>query len=382
MEITQAYQAGTIVIFGSGETSPSGRKAFDRLLRRLPKGAKIALLETPAGFELNSAQVIGRVGEFIGDKLQNYAPQTEVVRARRRGTPLSPDTEEIIAPLYQAEVIFMGPGSPSYAVRQLKGSLAWQALLASHRLGAAVVFASAAAAAVSQFSLPVYEIYKVGEELHWKEGLDFFGVYGLKLVIIPHWNNNDGGAELDTSRCFMGAPRFAALMEMLPEETTVVGVDEKTALLIDPASCICRVIGQGGVTLLHSGPAHRGAALPESPAAQAVHEIAARRGGHAHYYKNGQIFFLGRIGALQDREGGEGLPAAVWERALAARSLRNLEAQRADLPSQEVQDLVEERQEARQRKDWAAADRLRQQIAALGWQVQDTPDGAALKKLT
>ena len=83
-------------------------------------------------------------------------------------------------------------------------------------------------------SLPVYEIYKVGEELHWIEGLDLFNFYGLKLVFIPHWNNNEGGAELDTSRCFMGQERFMRLIEMLPDEVTIVGLDEKTALIIDP----------------------------------------------------------------------------------------------------------------------------------------------------
>jgi cysteinyl-tRNA synthetase len=38
----------------------------------------------------------------------------------------------------------------------------------------------------------------------------------------------------------------------------------------------------------------------------------------------------------------------------------------------EVLLLLEERRQARERKDWAASDRLRGQIADLGWQVQDT----------
>ena len=33
-------------------------------------------------------------------------------------------------------MIFMGPGSPSYAVRQLEDSLTWEYILARHRLGA------------------------------------------------------------------------------------------------------------------------------------------------------------------------------------------------------------------------------------------------------
>ena len=102
----------------------------------------------------------------------------------------------------------------------------------------------------------MYEIYKVGEELHWIDGLDFFKFYGLQLVFIPHWNNHEGGAELDTSRCFMGQERFVRLMEMLPDEVTIVGLDEKTALIIDPSRCECQVRGLGKVTLLHTGHKH------------------------------------------------------------------------------------------------------------------------------
>ena len=40
--------------------------------------------------------------------------------------------------------------------------------------------------------------------------------------------------------------------------------------------------------------------------------------------------------------------------------------------------LVEKRQQARADKDWKASDRLRDEIAALGWIVKDTKDGAKL----
>jgi cysteinyl-tRNA synthetase len=40
--------------------------------------------------------------------------------------------------------------------------------------------------------------------------------------------------------------------------------------------------------------------------------------------------------------------------------------------------LLEERAAARAGRDWAAADRLRDCIAALGWQVRDTPAGQEL----
>ncbi len=44
----------------------------------------------------------------------------------------------------------------------------------------------------------------------------------------------------------------------------------------------------------------------------------------------------------------------------------------------EALDLVERREAARKARDWAASDALRDQIAALGWQVKDTPTGQQL----
>lgn len=49
---------------------------------------------------------------------------------------------------------------------------------------------------------------------------------------------------------------------------------------------------------------------------------------------------------------------------------------------QAVQDLLNARQMARQQKNWKESDRLRDQIAQLGWIVQDTPQGQKLKQDT
>lgn len=371
-----SYSTGMVVLFGSGETSPSGRKVFDLVLQRLPVEAQVVLLETPAGFELNSTQVIERVGDFIRHRLQNYQPQVSVVPARRRGTPFSPDNPHTVAPILDADVVFMGPGSPSYAVRQLRDSLAWQYMLARHRLGANLVFASAATVAISAYALPVYEIYKVGEDLHWKPGLDLFGIYGMPLVFVPHWNNRDGGEELDTSRCFMGQPRFARLMEMLPADLTVIGLDENTALVMNIHERSGQVVGSGGVTFIHTG--HQSHAPEAELKVSGLDEIVSSRGGHVHYYSGGTIFPLEQCCSINVPSTGDGIPEDVWQLALQKQADRIAlsQFQRPDEPPPAVVlALVDERQAARQRKDWAKADELRDQIAALGWQVLDTPDG-------
>lgn len=50
------------------------------------------------------------------------------------------------------------------------------------------------------------------------------------------------------------------------------------------------------------------------------------------------------------------------------------EASKADIPT-DIQDLAERRWQAKQNKDWAASDQLRDKLTVLGWTIKDTPDG-------
>lgn len=338
---------GLVVLFGSGEIAPSGRKVHDWVMRQLSLPIRMAILETPAGFQPNSDVVARKMAEFVSHSLQNYDPQVTVIPARKRGTPFSPDEPEIVAPLLHANYIFWGPGSPSYAVRQLENSLAWRLMVARHRLGAAMVMGSAAAIASGSHTLPVYEIYKVGADLHWTEGLDLFGAYGLLLAIVSHWDNTEGGAELDTCCGFMGRARFEELVAMLPGEVTVVGIDEHTALIIDLESGACQVMGKGAVTLIRSGQ-------------ETQH--------HA-----GERFAVSELGPFRLPAPEELIPQDVWEKVLAAD--HGLEEKPTSDPPPDVASLVAEREATRERRDWAASDALRDRIAELGWQVSDTPSG-------
>lgn len=336
---------GLIALLGSGETSLAGGRIFETIAQKQPKPVHIALLETPAGFELNSPQVAWRVGEFLRTRLQNYNPIVDVVPARKRGTSLSPDEPVALQTLLRADLIFMGPGSPTYAVRQLQSSLAWDLLRARHRQGAALVFASAAAIAVGEYTLPVYEIFKVGDEVHAIPGLGLFADFGLSLSFIPHWNNTDGGAEVDTSRCFVGMERFAQWCEMLPPGHTIVGLDEHTGLIIDFEAGMCSVHGINSVTLL--------------------------RECNPEIYPAGSIFPVKELGDVNFPESPEdGIPAVAWKMIKNFAQVQGLE----NAPAEVVR-LAEVRQQARLRKDWSTADFLRQQISVLGWTVQDTPEG-------
>ena len=340
---------GKIAFLGSGETSLAGGRIFERLVKDLDHSPQIAILETTAGFELNSALVAQKVGDYLATRLQNYAPEIHIIPARKRGTEFSPDNPEILAPLRTADLIFMGPGSPTYAVRQLKDSLAWDIIRARHRQGATLVFASAATIAVGAHALPVYEIFKVGEDVHVKDGLNLFSDYNLPLSFTPHWNNTDGGTDVDTSRCFVGRERFNEWRAMLPAGQTIVGLDEHTGIIIDFEMGKCRVSGVSSVTLI----------TPDE----------------TEIYPAGEEFELDELGELYIPEKDEKISAAALD------FLRNAPEPELDsAPPAEVLKLAESRQTARTDKDWAASDRLRDEIAALGWDVRDTPDGQELVK--
>lgn len=341
---------GRIAFLGSGETSLAGGRIFETLARLIPDPLRIAILETPAGFELNASLVAGRVGEFLKTRLGNYKPTIDLIPARKKGTEFSPDNPEILQPLLQANMIFMGPGSPSYVARQLKDTLAWDIIRARHRQGATLIFASAATISVGRWVLPVYEIYKVGEDVHVKDGLGFFADFGMHVSFVPHWNNAEGGVDLDTSRCFIGMDRFKQWCDLLPTENTTVGLDEHTGVIIDFESGMCEVSGVSSVSIVRECD-------PE-------------------IYPSGSKFALKEIGDFQAPEPIEkDIPSEVWEMIASASTLVS------DGPSEEVLGLLEQRKQARANKDFGASDRIRDEIASLGWKVKDTKEGQELEKI-
>jgi hypothetical protein len=301
--------------------------------------------------------VAGQIGLYLEKHLQNYRPDISIIPARKRGTEFSPDDPSLLTPLYASDFILVGPGSPSYAARQLRGSVAWQTLRACQRLGSGIIFASATTIASSRHALPVYEIYKVGEDLHWKPGLDFFADYGLNLVFVPHWNNNDGGAVLDTSHCYIGTSRYEEMIDLLPaadaRDRTIVGIDENTALIVNPATGACDVRGMGGMLVI--------------------------REGKTQNFTTGESFDVRMLGSFRLPQDGEGLEADVWQNVVDAVADAQAERSAAPVAPDAILALVERRETARANREWSTADQLREEIEAAGWQLMDTPEGPVLE---
>jgi hypothetical protein len=151
--------------------------------------------------------------------------------------------------------LFTGPGSPSFALRQWAGTPVPDVLadlLRSGGPGGALVFSSAAALTLGVATVPVYEIYKVGADPFWLDGLDLLTAFGLPIAVIPHFDNTEGGNH-DTRFCYLGLPRLERLERELPDGAFVLGVDEHTGVILDLDADTATILGRGGVTLRQQG---------------------------------------------------------------------------------------------------------------------------------
>jgi cyanophycinase-like exopeptidase len=239
-----------LTIMGSGETSPTMVKMHRQLLGRLgPAPVPAVLLSTPFGFQMNAADVAAKAVEYFRESVN---AEIQVADIRSSAEVDTVRNETMLARLGDARYVFAGPGSPSYALRQWTGTVVPQLLADKLALGGAVTFASAAALTLGVATVPVYEIYKVGADPYWLEGLDLLAATGLRAAVIPHYNNAEGGNH-DTRYCYLGEQRLAGMERQLPPAAFVLGVDEHTAVVIDLEAGDATVAGLGVLTVRAQG---------------------------------------------------------------------------------------------------------------------------------
>ena len=236
-----------VTIMGSGETAPTMVSTHRTLVAKLPLPRRVVLLDTPYGFQENSVELSHKAVEYFNTSI-NIDLQIAGL-PRLVGGDIDPLViERGLQAVADAQYVFAGPGSPSYALRQWDGSPVVKLLANKIHAGGIITFASAAALTLGQFTLPVYEIYKVGQEPCWLEGLNLMSEIGVHVAVIPHYNNAEGGHH-DTRFCYMGERRLSRLENELPSDVYVLGVDEHTGLVIDLDADLVTVVGKGVVTI-------------------------------------------------------------------------------------------------------------------------------------
>src|SRR5499426_1037130 len=246
-----------LVIMGSGETAPTMVTPHREIVARFGGAApRAVLLDTPYGFQENAAEISQRTVDYFAQRVQlaidiaGFPGPLAVDPSDRSTQP----TAAALARLRTADLVFAGPGSPTYALSTWRGSPVPEALADKLAHGGIAVFSSAAALTVGRFSLPVYEIYKVGQPIHWLDGLDLLSPlgFGPHCVVVPHFDNAEGGTH-DTRFCYMGERRLALMEAMLPEDAWVLGIDEHTALTVDLDARTATVSGRGSLTVRRRG---------------------------------------------------------------------------------------------------------------------------------
>ena len=206
-----ASKKGKIVLMGSGELTPTMVDVHKKMLAGLPDSPNAVFLDTPAGFQLNVEEISRKAVDYFRIHFQ----QPLIVASYKSSKNTTAfEAETAFHLLRNANFVLIGPGSPTYTVRQFQETPISEILKKMIHSGGCLVAASAAALTMGRHTLPVYEIYKVGQEVHWFEGLDLLSSFGFNLVVVPHWNNAEGGTH-DTRFCFMGEPRFQKLEALL-----------------------------------------------------------------------------------------------------------------------------------------------------------------------
>src|SRR3990170_2576785 len=370
---------GRVTLVGAGELLPAMSSLHRQTLRRIAGTPRPVFVDTAAGFETNVDAIVAKAVDYYGRYLQT---ELRVARYRHAESASAKEVGAAVAEVCAANLVFAGPGSPTYAIRHWRHSAVWEAVVRRFLDGVDLLFASAASIAVGRYALPVYEIYKAGEDPYWVEGLDLLGCIGLRLAVVPHFDDHSGGDAFDTRYCYMGEQRFAALRERLPPDVTVLGIDAYTAVCLQPDTESASVSGKGGVTLIGPEGERRHLAGSRVPfAALGGADTSRHRGRSARAaprVRRPQLSAepMAALGQLID------LAASLSEEEkveILARlqALREQSASRPAPSEGPLVDLVLELREGlRAAKRFDLADRARGALAELGFEVQDTPDGA------
>ncbi len=352
---------------GSGETSPTMVELHKSLVRA---AGRVTVLDTPYGFQENADELTAKAVTYFTDSVGVPA---DVVSLRTADAPAA-DVGRALHALQGARYVFAGPGSPTYALRQWRAVGLGEVLADIVLSGGVVVLASAAAVTAGERSIPVYEVYKVGQAPYWEDGLDVLGRLGLRAAVVPHFDNAEGGTH-DTSCCWIGRRRLEVLRAAAPD-LAVLGIDEHTALVVDPATGQAEVHGQGGVHVLVGDDVAHHAKGSRIDLREALGNPAWRTAVAT------ETAPTTALAEALDSQDAAGVLAALAEGAdlSTATALAALEpVLRRGWAQPDVSLLLEVRVQARADKQWALSDLLRDGLAALGVIVEDTSQGQRVR---
>ena len=383
--------AKQIVVMGSGETSPTMVTPHQRMISDLKttKNSLLNVLDTPFGFQENAEVLTSKLSEYFEISVGHPVG----VISLRNTHISSAELAKAVNAIRDSDWLFAGPGSPSYALK------VWQELGITPHFNevlsrGTLVFASAAALTVGSHTIPVYEMYKVGQDPHWLDALNLLEHHtGMSAAVVPHFDNTEG-ANHDTRFCYIGEQRLRVLESMLPSETFIIGVDGHTGVSFDLDTRVASVFGLGQMTIRH----HAKSWIVNSGESATFEEIIAHTGSTIVQEKPAQLFKVNPRQVEALLESGE-VNAAVealldldeldrdLQTRLAVHSLitrlGNIAASpRVDLMSvvgPYIEALLQARQAARTGGRWDDADAIRNHLMELKVTIKDSEAGSDWK---
>ena len=225
-----------LVLMGSGENSPIMVTPHQKIIKGTGKDLNPINLSTPYSFQENKDELSAKIEKYFEVNV---------------GTKIT-TSENYLEDIAKANWVFAGPGSPTFNLKQWKSKSIDGALNELLKRGS-LVLASAAAMSIGNKVMPVYEMYRVGEDPHWVEGLNILeNALGFKGVVIAHYNNTQGGTH-DTRFCFIGERRMNELEAQLDSDTAILGIDEHTGVAFDLDNKTVEVFGKGVFTFKRNG---------------------------------------------------------------------------------------------------------------------------------
>lgn len=345
---------------GTGQSAGRGAGRRNGRAHRL----KAAIIDTPYGFQSNADALSTTLLEYFRDRIGLSA---SVATLRRSDTDVLA-RETAYRRIREAVFTFSGPGSPSYALRHWAGTEIPNLFADKLARGGALVLASAAALCVGRLAVPVYEIYKAGEEPCWLPALDVLSTVGISAAVIPHYDNAEGAGH-DTRFCFLGARRLEVLEEQLPADVYILGIDEHTCVLLDLDAERASVHGRGVLTIRERG------ATTTIPAGEEIPLADLRRPAAADTGALRPAGMPTRAAREKAAEAGPGDGSALAQRVLALEARAAEAADRERLVEPLIEELLELRRNARQNGDFDTADRIRARLTALGVELSDSEGG-------
>jgi hypothetical protein len=355
---------GVLALLGSGETAPGMTKIHRELLEEVVD-LEAVNLDTAYGFQLNVPQ--------MSEKLEDYFATSLNVKLTTLHFPSYEKATELERVLFkervrQANYVFAGPGSPTYALAQWEPLHFGDDLLSVLDNGGTLCISSAASLTLGAFTAPIYEIYKVGDQHpRWHDGLNLLGALGINCVVIPHFDNNEGG-NYDTRFCYLGEPRLLELESQLPDGVATLGVDEHTAVILDFAHDTLSVKGRangywrvnGETRTLKNGTTTELDVLRSvSTTPRPTAPIVEREGVLA--------VVLAETAAAGGEAGLKALARLVQMASTGGEGFID--------PTSLVDGILNARIAARAQGQYELADELRDVIVKAGIDVQDTPSG-------